>query len=736
MKWNKVLASVLFGLLVLSLMPQREIYNQKFSIAFRDRGGKLLRITLSGDEKYRVFVPINEISQNYIDSVIEKEDRYFRYHPGFNPISLVRAFYSTYVLKSQRLGASTITMQLVRLVYPLGTRTWAGKMEQLIRAVQLEMTHSKDQILEAYLNLVPFGGNIEGVGAASLIYFNKQALKLSAAESADLVRIPQWPKRAAFLNAGSQSRRLPFHAPHLTEYLKSQFNLRGEVATTLDLEIQKKADGILKHYLDAKRAWGVTNGAILIADLNKMDVLAYIGSGDFNKNEISGQIDGTRVVRSPGSTLKPFLYGLALDQGLIHPRTLLRDTPRSFGSFDPENFDREFLGPVKADEALVYSRNVPAVWLFSKLSENSFYDILKTKTSIKVRDPEHYGMSLPLGGIEFSLQDLVKMYGGLANLGMYRSLRFLKSENNQSSEKILSPEASYLVLQMLKKNPRTEGGNMEKLFPTQWPVAWKTGTSQSFRDAWTIGIAGKYIIGVWFGDFDRKVNAAYVGRDLAAPVFFQVVDYLRPTMGDGTAWQDSSNLNIQEVDTCTLSGQIAGPHCQHSKEKTKIISGVSPIEKCQVHQLWKVSKSSGKRLCAGIREETIDEVVEVWPTDILALLKAAGIPKRRTPLMDSRCEFQGITNNDALEMQSPRQGLQYQLTFSGKVGTTKIPFKANSFSDAKKLFWFVNNDFVAETETGGVHIWEATKPGKYQVSVVDQYGNTKAAKFEVQLATQ
>src|SRR6185437_443883 len=337
-----------------------------------------------------------------IEAFLLKEDRSFYWHPGVNPIALTRAAFRTLHGPSHQ-GGSTITMQVARRIYGLKTRTPAGKLHQALLATWLELRYSKKDILEAYLNLVPFGGNIEGVGAASRVYFGKPASEISLGEALTLAVIPQRPSAragrtgqdAALLKArmqlgdlwlrekhttdaerreitlaipAHQSFSLPHLAPHFTDALLNDGDPHSPtVNTTLDSVMQAAVERQVTRYISEFEERGIRNASVLVADPRDMSVKAWVGSADFWNNSIDGQVNGVLAKRSPGSTLKPFIYALALDQGVLHPRTMLRDAPTSFGPFTPENFDGRFLGPVSAEEALIRSRNVPAMWVAAQL---------------------------------------------------------------------------------------------------------------------------------------------------------------------------------------------------------------------------------------------------------------------------------------------------------------------------------------------------------------------------------
>src|SRR5438132_8807803 len=409
-----------------------------FSQCVRDRDGKLLRITLTSDQKFRVWTSLRDISPELIDATLQYEDKYFARHPGVNPVAMLRSGFGL-INGGTRTGASTITMQVARLRFHLQTRTPTGKFIQIVRALELERHYSKSEILEAYLNLAPYGRNIEGIGAASQIYFGETAERLTGPESISLSVIPQSPTRRALypnrdnrsLNAAqsnwydranldtqSSAREFSaraemertFLAPHFVQQVLATEKGGDGIVTTLDLQKQQLIERRIADYIRVNRNRGIQNAAALLIDVRTMDVLAQVGSADFFNTEIQGQVDGTRSPRSPGSTLKPFIYALALDQGLIHPLSILADAPRSFGDYNPENFDREFLGPIRASEALARSRNVPAVELASQLAHPTLYEFLRGAGVALPRSESLYGLALPLGGAEIKMEDLARLY--------------------------------------------------------------------------------------------------------------------------------------------------------------------------------------------------------------------------------------------------------------------------------------------------------------------------------------
>ena len=715
-----------------------------FSQTVRDRHGKLLRVTLSPDQKFRLWTPLRDISPELIHATLRYEDKYYARHPGVNPIALARSAMSL-LPGRPRLGGSTITMQLARLRYRLNTRTLAGKFSQIRRALELERHYSKEQIIEAYMNLAPYGRNIEGIGAASQIYFGKTAARLTAPEAVALSVIPQSPTRRAlfvdrnnrslnaaqinwydrikggqteqfsgrFFQARAQTQNEMF-APHFVRQVLTNNESIGDIITTLDFEKQRMIGRRLHDYIAMNQSRGIQNGTAMLVDVRTMDVLAQIGSADFFDVKISGQVDGTRSPRSPGSTLKPFVYALGIEQGLIHPLSILADAPSSFAEYNPENFDREFLGPIRATDALSRSRNIPAVALSAALSHPTLYEFLG-KAEVRLPRPESfYGLALSLGGAEVSLQDLVRLYGALASNGELRPFRRVSNGPSAvESRRIFSPEAAFLTLQMLR-TPRINGDNHDA------PVFWKTGTSHGFRDAWSIAVFDHYVLGVWIGNFDGRPNPSFVGRTAAAPLLFQIIDSLR------TGWPERSEphlpppgANLKEVEFCAVSGDLPRPWCaQHVSGW--FIPGVSPIKNCDVHREILVDAISGLRAAADDGTQQLKrEVYEFWPSELLALFERAGLPRKSPP------PFMPGAATDLLA----RTGVPPQIVAPANrqeilfASSASIPLRAKTEADVREIYWFADKAFIGKSNAGELLSWKSS-PGSYELTALDDHGRS------------
>jgi len=762
---------------VIALVPKPHLLDEtSFSPCYVDRNGKVLRLGLAEDDRYRVYVPLEKMSPQLVEMTLRHEDRYFKDHAGFNPVALLRAAWSNWCGQGRRLGASTITMQLARLHYHLDTRTYAGKLCQIVAAIHLEAHDSKHEILEAYLNLAPYGRNIEGAGAASLIYFGKEPGELSTVEAMTLAVIPQSPARRspgtlahnqALLKARDVlltqwleshpddarlrgvlamplqmklPRELPFRAPHLVEEMVArEATPKAETRLTLDLGLQDLLERQMAQYLTSREKEGFKNASALLIDYRTMEVRAAVGSANFQRVDIHGQVDGLRARRSPGSALKPFIYALAMDEGLIHPNSLLKDAPASFDGYDPENFDHNFAGPIRATDALIESRNVPAVDLESRLdSRRNLYTLLRDTGIQKLQPESHYGLTIALGSAEVSPEEVGTLYAMLANRGKLHALRMTVDDPTTTGESVLSPEASFMTLDMLKDGTRPDAVNTPLLTRANRPVAWKTGTSFSYRDAWCAGVFDNYVLVVWIGNFDGTVNPQFVGRTAAAPLLFSVIDALRARSPappvEETCFHRTSDLNLRQVDLCAISGMIAGPNCPHAV-KGWFIPGKSPIGVCDVHRRVWVDNVTGLRL-SGEPDSTVSahaEVCEFWPSDLAKLFQAAGLPRKTPPgLADATHPSSLAMGHDpdkGPRIVSPKKGLIYHVRV-GAAGDEVLNLEATAETRRDHLRWFVDATYLGESAPSSAMLWKL-QPGQHVIRAVDDSGRADSRQVTV-----
>jgi penicillin-binding protein 1C len=789
--------ALLAGLRIAPHAPLRD--SAPTSRAFYSADGALLRLTLASDDQYRVWTPLERIDPRLIEAVKLYEDRRFAWHPGVNPASLARGAWSTWRGDARR-GGSTITMQLARRLYRIDSRTVRGKLKQVAAALWLEARYSKHDLIEAYVNLAPYGSNIEGVQAASLVYFGKRADALLLPEALALAVIPQNPNRRGTEVRGApavacegacdptalaalaqatwpralgaararlwatwaerhpldatpattaalalplqlrSTRQLPFAAPHAVQSVMARVPATRDTSeTTLSLHAPTQAavERAIRQFVATRKGLGIHNAAALLVDTKTMRARAWVGSANWADAAIDGQVNATTAKRSPGSTLKPFIYGLAIDQGVLHPRSVLKDAPTAFGTYSPENFDGRFEGPITARDALVRSRNVPAVQVASRLSNPNLYEFLKSAGVSQMKSEQHYGLALTLGGGEVTMEELATMYAMLGNAGELRPLAFTAGSHAApttppSTRRLLSPEAAFITLDMLHANPRPDTG--QPAFPR---VAWKTGTSWGFRDAWTAGVFGSSVLVVWVGNFDGSSNPALVGVQTAAPLFFNIVDSLRAQNLDPGEPARAAPANLAKVQVCAASGDLPNDECK-DLATTWFIPGKSPIKVSTLHRAVWVDDATGRAVC-GAREHAHREVFEHWGSEMLQVFAQAGMP-RRVPPAAARCGGAGgagglgstasAPEGDGPQIVSPLRGANYVLRLKD---SGALNLRANA-SRAGTVYWFADTAYLGSTPAGKDLPWSPPAAGRYTLSAVDAAGTADTREVSVEFA--
>ncbi|WP_456655620.1 penicillin-binding protein 1C [Bradyrhizobium sp. JR3.5] len=543
-----VMVAAAFAAWVVSLGPLPLAQAQQVSTTVIDRNGKLLRAYAMADGRWRLPVDAKaSVDPTYLKLLFAYEDKRFYAHHGIDPLALSRAGFQLLTSGHIVSGGSTITMQLARLIEPRHQRSVYAKLRQMVRAVELERQLSKDQILDLYLALAPFGGNLEGVRAASIAYFGKEPKRLSLAEAALLVALPQSPERrrldrypdaahaardrvldrmvedgAVSKDDAAQARatpvpkmrkQIPILAPHSSDQAIATMKDAPVIKLTLDATLERNLEALAR---DRAIAQGPdVSVAIVVVDNETGDVLARVGSADYFDERRAGQVDMTRAVRSPGSTLKPFIYGLAFEDGFVHPDSLIEDRPIRFGTYAPENFDMTFQGTVPIRKALQLSLNVPAIALLDRVGASRLSSRLKQAgTNLVLPKDEAPGLAMGLGGVGITLQDLAQLYSGLARLGATKPLREIVQPNDgRETMRLMDQAAAWQVGNVLLGTPPPENGVHNR-------IAFKTGTSYGYRDAWSVGFDGRITIGVWVGRPDGAPVPGLVGRTAAAPILF------------------------------------------------------------------------------------------------------------------------------------------------------------------------------------------------------------------------
>ncbi len=739
--------------------PVEKLFPPPSTLVF-DRDGKILRVFLSRAEMWQIPVTAERISPNLKKAVIGYEDRFFHWHLGMNPISIVRAAIAN--MKSGRIvqGASTITMQVARMMEPKD-RTFKNKLIEIFRALQIEFRYSKEEILSCYLNMAPYGGNIVGLGAASYLYFNKSSDQLSLGECALLAAIPNSPNllrpdydikstkkaREKILNILVKQAKitpqqknealsepipekrfdLPFLIPHLSTKLVDEYSQNSVLQTTINRDIQQLTKNILQTHLKPLRNQGITNGAVVVIENQNQRVLAMVGSYDFFDEENEGQVNGAIAPRSPGSAMKPFIYALGIEHGLIAPQSLLYDVPIEYSGYRPVNYDEIYHGVVTVEEALIHSLNVPAINLYAQLGHDGIYSFLKEAGVTTLPKPkDYYGLSLILGGCEVTLLELTNLYAGLANGGNFRSYRLLKTQPDQTGISLLSEGTCYIMSEMLSQLRRPD-------LPASWEfsmnlpkIAWKTGTSYGHRDAWSIGYTPKYTIGVWVGNFNGKGAPTLVGAEVAAPILFSLFTALE-TPTENKWFVQPQSVSRRQV--CTVSGSPLSKNCATTKDEL-FLPGISPNQRCHIHQIIIVDRKTGKRLCSHCRmgREYEEKIVEVWPAEIATWMERNGYPIEKIPEHFLLCSK--LASGEKPIIRSPSANTEYKIRPIIDLKYQKILLDASVSNRTKKIFWFLDGKLIfSGNPTKKVFI--TPKIGSHNLLCIDDEGRASEVSFVV-----
>jgi penicillin-binding protein 1C len=739
-------------------LPMDRLFRDQ-AIFVQSRDGSLLKAFTSRDQFWRRSVKLEELSEKFVRTIITCEDRWFYYHPGINPISLISALVDN--LRAGRVvrGGSTITMQIARMMEPK-RRTVAGKLVEIFRALQLELAFSKKELLEIYFNIIPYGGNIEGAGAASLLYFDKGPDNLSVSEIAILAAIPVRPSEfrpdvdwrkcrerrnhvlsrmyaAGLISEGeyesaveeeipSERYSLPEVAPHFAQRMALEHPEGGIIRSTIDSRMQSACERLCRLHHSQLSDKNIRNLAVVVIDNKTAELLAMVGSADFGDRRQSGQVNGAYAPRSPGSALKPFIYALGFDSGLISPQLKIEDVPVSYAGYSPVNYDKEYHGVVSVTDALVNSLNVPAVNLTAEVGLRKFYDFLLSAgiTTLK-RKYYEYGLPLILGSGEVNLVELTNLYGLLARGGIYKDVRVILGREEEDSRRLLSEEACYLISDILSDRATPE-------LPTCWEftadmpeVAWKTGTSFGRRDAWTIGYNPLYTVGVWVGNFSGEGSVDIVGADVAAPLMFDIFNEIM--FGREHVWFEvPDGLGVRKVSA--VSGRPPNEFRTETIEEY-YIPGVSPSGKCTITKKIYVDIHSGHRLspdCLAGRDYD-ERIVQNWPPRIATWLAQRGIAAPVPPL-DPDCR--GMIDTKSPVITSPEKDARYIVVKHFPLEYQQILLEASSFSGNGKIHWFLDKRHYA-TVNSGEELFYTPEKGMHEVMCIDDQGHSSSIAFEV-----
>lgn len=706
-----------------------------------DRTGRPLRIVLAEDGQDCRWVPYDEMGPWIGPALIAAEDGRFFSHPGVDLLAIGRAVIQNLARGRVVSGASTISTQVVRLAQPR-PRTYATKLIEALMALKMERRLSKERILEEYLNRAPFGGFFVGVQAAARRYFGKDARELSLGEAALLAGLPQSPARyrpdrhldralwrrdyvldrmarrgwiteaqrtaALAQPLVIEQRNYPLRAPHFAERARALTPPNGighTVRTSLDPTLQRLAEDALRRRVAALRDDGVRGGAVVVIEVATGAVRAMVGSPDPDDRTAAGQVNAALAPRSAGSTLKPLLYAIAFDEGRLTPLTVLPDVPRQYPDYSPANFDGEFRGLVTARAALLDSLNIPALDLAREFGLERFHQRLRAfGLTTLTRPSASYGLGLALGNGEVTLLELANAYAALARGGEARPVGWFEDEPPARAAQVVSAEAAWLVSDILSDPERSAPAAVPAASARLPSVAWKTGTSSGFRDAWTIAWNPEYVIGVWLGNPDGAASPALVGGSAAAPAAWDLFRALYPH-GDAPEFVRPPGIRAGEV--CAISGRPPGPHCP-TTTRDFLITGVTRHRGCEVH------------VCRSLAEGP--SVAEVWPEDVAAFLQHS---RRAIPSAVGAGE-----PNAPPIIVSPKPGSPYRRWSPDGSHEHRLPLIAQARGQ-ERLWWFADGAQIGSARPGEPVWWPPT-PGRHRIVCSDAAGRRTAVEIVIE----
>lgn len=751
-----IAALFLLFLLLNLLFPLKD--KIEYSTVVEDSKGEMIHAYLTGDQQWRMKTELEEISPLLRKTIIAKEDKYFYYHPGVNVFAVGRAFFKNLLRMKRTSGASTITMQVARALEPR-KRNIISKIIEIFRAFQLEWKYSKDEILQMYLNLVPYGGNIQGVKAASYLYFKKNPDHLSLAEITALSIIPNRPstlvigrhndkvveERNRWLRKFAKDKvftekeiedalaepltasrgTVPHYVPHLSYKLKKQ--QRGHlIRTHIDLNTQLKTEKIVEDYVRAQRLRQIKNAAVIIIDNKTHQVISYVGSSGFYDTLDGGQVNGAAAIRQPGSTLKPLLYAVCFDEGLLTPKSVIADVAVNYQGYAPENYDQQFNGYVTIEYALEHSLNIPAVKSLNMLGKEKLIHKLSLCNFRQIqKDQRKLGLSMILGGCGTTLEELTGLFSSFANDGYFISPSYLKDDTNRRRISIVSPPANYMINEILSKVNRPD-------FPLNWTatermpkIAWKTGTSYGRRDAWSIGYNKNYTVGVWTGNFSGVGVADLSGANIATPLLFKIfntIDY-----DSDEAWFTMpEDCDIRKV--CSETGMLPADHCTNlvTDYFIPLISSTKPCNNYQEIMISADEKISYCKSCvpeAGYKKKWY-KIIE---PDMQAWYEERRMSYDKIPPHNPDCEL--IFKGNAPFITFPVNGTEYLIN---KKNPEPLQLICKTANDVSKVYWYINNKFYKSCSPGEKQFF-TPEEGPVKISCTDDKGRNRDITIMVRL---
>ena len=747
-------AALLAGLAaaVIAPLPER---SADWSAAIEYRDGTPAYVFLARDDRWRLPVALGDVDPAFVAALVALEDKRFWHHDGVDPVAIARAAASDAWAARRVSGGSTLTMQLARLLEPR-PRTLRSKLVEMFRAVQLDLRLGKREILEDYLSRAPYGGNVEGVEAAAWSYFGHAARHLTPLEIATLLAVPQGPTRlsprpgnalrlrarrdailgkliaaGAFAAVDARTaladaadtpppdhlRRMPRQAAHAAVALHRRHPGELRVRSTLDAGVQALAEREAELRRAELHAKGIHSAAIVVVDHRSRDVVALVGSLDFLDAAHGGQIAMFERPRSPGSTLKPLLYALAIDRGMALPEYLVADVPTQYGTYRPRNFDGDWSGLVALQGALARSLNLPFVDLLDRLGVERFVGELARMGVAPARAaPGRYGLSLIAGGIELTPLEIAGLYATLAEDGAYRPLRLVAGDPTPDPVAVFGAGAAWLTRQALAQRDRPDFPRRRDVAGVPPAIHWKTGTSFGFRDAWSVGSGPAYTAVVWTGNVDDKPSADLIGSEAAGPLLFDVLEGLA---GRAPAPPAALPDDLVDVELCAYSGHLAGDACPERIHARAPVHAV-PTAPCPYHQAYDVDAATGRAVLPACRKpgRAYDrKSFVVLPSAVAAWLTGRHRAVPAAPVFDDDCA--GEVASAPPEVLTPGEGQVVTLIPGVPANRQRVPLSASTRT--RTLHWFVDGELVG-TAPSDERVYWTPVAGMHDIVVADDTG--------------
>ncbi len=766
-KRKKVIASLfLFAVIWWLFCLPDPLFNTGYSTVVLDKDGQLLSARIARDEQWR-FPPRDTIPEKFKTCIVAFEDRRFYDHLGVSFAAVFRALRQNIKASDVVSGASTITMQLMRMSRKADNRSIYQKAIETAWATRAEWRYSKDEILSLYAAHAPFGGNVVGLEAASWRYFSRPPDQLTWAESATLAVLPNAPgliypgrnqkelrkKRDRLLdflrdegsidsltctlskleNLPITPQRLPNLVPHLTNKIAKDGGSQKITKTTLSKTYQEDVADIVERNLVQLRTNNIRNAAVLLTDIETGEIHAYVGNGHQQSGTDGSANDMIETPRSSGSILKPLLYASMVDDGAITPFQIIPDIPSNFGGFSPSNYNKSYLGAVHANYALARSLNIPAVRMLKRYGVPKFHQRLKEfgLTTIH-RNPKGYGLSLILGGAETTLFDLVSTYRNLAHQvkvypvdSKHDGIHYHRDVKGNENWPV-SAGASWATLQAMALVNRPNNVSNWNVFSGAEKVAWKTGTSYGYRDAWAVGISGNYVVGVWVGNADGEGRPGISGIEAAAPLLFEVINRLPKE-----AWFSRPDDELVEENLCTNSGMIAGSRCPEIQKALVPLSTQATV-KCGYCRSIYTDKTKNYRVHKGCTQELYEQKWFALPGLMEYYFKRKNASYKSIPPYRSGCEPK--ENLNQIQILYPKDQSNIYLPQNLDGSREMIVLKAAHPDKNATLYWHLDGTYLGETK--GFHTMEiGVEVGVYPLLIIDDLGNIKEVDLRVQTKT-